>query len=883
MLKKPIVSKIRVNNPNLYNSRVKNRNHLVYIGTRDGVDISEPFFEEELPSEEASNELYLKYIHERPNSHGLFGNVDVSDIVKLGNHLANETANGKCIYRGILSFSEEDALELGYDQKKKWMELMPRIMPYIAEEFNIPVSHLQYCAAIHKEQRHPHCHYMFWDDRNGKIQSPYIHTSKQNRIREKISGIVNEESIRQDILNKTLQRDLILDLNREILENEFNSIIANQDKISGRIRAKDIDMIAYKILKLTEVLPEHGRIVYQYMPKEVKQKINLLVDDVLKIPAIKKEYDKYIGYVNNLSKGYSASEKHTDYTEDKNIEDIRKRIANQILKTCDKARSISDIIDKVTDEVDLTGSEEPNVEDEFVFPDYDISENDDNIKNTDFKMEWNQEYKSAIKNLYDPNIENMEHILNILEQQASNGNVLAIYELGKIYDRGIKIEKNPDIAKKYYTDAFKGLQYLKNIPSETPGKTEWKKSYCNYRLGKMYESGIGTEQDQKKAIECYKMSSNKYAQYSLASMYLRHMGVEITEDNEERYYCSALELLKKSADQKNYYAAYSLSNNSEKRNRLNLSDEDIQKYYKDAFTGFKQMLDEAENDSLLYRLGTMYYNGKGVEKDTEKAFDCFSRSAKMNNPNALYAMGKYYSDKTMHYYDPEQAEIYFKGAIHEGNDYASTALAYLYMDETSSIYDLDKGVKILQKISDENISAKYTLGKIYVTKDLPYFNVTKGIELLQECISEGNANAMYQLGKLYTDRTSELYDIRKGVHYLELAAQKENSYAMIKLGNIYLWGKHEPDIKRNEELGLKYLNDAMEHGNDCAKDMINFYENYKTNMMPALSYSMLQSINKFFYHSSENTYQHENLKQYARRSKEYLRDQAEKNKNGAEL
>lgn len=763
MLKKPIVSKIRVNNPNLYNSRVKNRNHLVYIGTRDGVDISEPFFEEEIPSEEASNELYLKYIHERPNSHGLFGNVDVSDIVKLGNHLANETANGKCIYRGILSVSEEDALELGYDQKKKWMELIPRIMPYIAEEFNIPASHLQYCAAIHKEQRHPHCHYMFWDDRNGKIQSPYIHTSKQNRIREKISGIINEESIRQDILNKTLQRDLILDLNREMLENEFNSIIANQDKISGRIRAKDIDTIAYKILKLTEVLPEHGRIVYQYMPKEVKQKIDLLVDDVLKIPAIKKEYDKYIEYVNNLSKGYSASEKHTDYTEDKNIADIRKRIANQILKTCDKARSISDIIDKVTDEVNLTGSEELNVEDEFVFPDYDISENDDNIKNTDFEMEWNKEYKAAIKKLYDPNIENIEHILNTLEKQAFNGNVLAMHELGKIYDKGIKVEKNPDIAAKYYADAFKGFQYLKNIPSETPKKTEWKKSYCNYRLG------------------------------------------------------------------------------------------------------------------------TMYYDGKGVEKDTEKAFDCFSRSAKMNNPNALYAMGKYYSDKTMHYYDPEQAEIYFKAAIHEGNDYAYTALAYLYMDETSSIYDLDKGVKILQKISDENISAKYTLGKIYITKDLPYFNVTKGIDLLQECISEGNANAIYQLGKLYTDRTGELYDIRKGIHYLELAAQKENSYAMIKLGNIYLWGKHEPDINRNEELGLKYLNDAMEHGNDCAKDMINFYENYKTNMMPSLSYSMLQSINKFFYYSRANTYQHENLKQYARRSKEYLREQAEKNKNGAEI
>lgn len=37
---KPLVSKIRVHNPNKTKSRVCNRNYAIYIGTREGVDLT---------------------------------------------------------------------------------------------------------------------------------------------------------------------------------------------------------------------------------------------------------------------------------------------------------------------------------------------------------------------------------------------------------------------------------------------------------------------------------------------------------------------------------------------------------------------------------------------------------------------------------------------------------------------------------------------------------------------------------------------------------------------------------------------------------------------------------------------------------------------------
>lgn len=817
MPKSPVISKIRVNNPNKKSSKIHNRNHLIYIGTREGVDLTESLGLDE----EASNELYLKYIHERPRSNGLFGNVDTSDIVKLANHVADETAKGKCIYRGIISLDEEDAVRLGYNEKSNWEDLINRVMPDIAKEFGIPFSRLNFCAAVHMEQSHPHCHYMLWDKKD-KVTRPYIHKSKQNKIREMISGVINEEEIQQQILNKTLQRDLILDLNKEILKEELDNIVNYQNKIAGRIKSDDLNDIAKKILSLSENLPETGRILYKFLPPETKKRVDNMVEDILKIPTINKEYKHYISNINGISKAYSASDSHKNYTADKNIKDIKKRLANQILKTCSQVRDIPYSIDF---------DAEPKKESIYLSIDEEID--------IDYKADWSNNYKQAIKNLYEPTNKNIDGVLKVLHNEAKSGNVLAMNELGKIFSKGIKVEKDIELSNKYYEAAFKGFSYLAQT-------SEDRKEYYNYRLGKMYESGTGTSRDYKKAISCYKTASeNKYAQYSLASLYLRHKGIEVNSDNELEYYTEALKLLKSSAESVNYYASYMLSKNSENRNVLNFSKEYIDKQYVIAANGFKNSINDAENDFLLYRLGTMYYEGKGVEKNDEIAFDYFKRSANMNNANALYAMGKFYADKTMDIYNPSEAERYFQSAIKEGNDFA-----------------------------------KYTLASLYLDKDSQIFDIKKGVTLLKESADQGNDSAQYQLGNIYIYKESGCFDVKTGLNYLNMAADNGNSYAMAKLGSIYLWGKQEPEIPKEPELGLKYLYKAVEMGNPYAKDMINFYDNYKNSMMQSISYSMLQSVYKIVSQTGQRPQSEESLKKYARQSKEYKKVQAKIHKHG---
>lgn len=131
----PLMSKIRCPHPNRKSTRVRNRNYLMYIATREGVDLTDTSLDKNLAeqalsienlddenmSTEAANNIYVKYIAERPRSHGLFGssNVDVTDVKKLSNEMAELSKKGVNIYRGIVSLSGQDAIELGYDKKRE--------------------------------------------------------------------------------------------------------------------------------------------------------------------------------------------------------------------------------------------------------------------------------------------------------------------------------------------------------------------------------------------------------------------------------------------------------------------------------------------------------------------------------------------------------------------------------------------------------------------------------------------------------------------------------------------------------------------------------------------------------------------------------------------
>lgn len=84
-----LISKIRCGNPNKKSTAIHNKNNFLYIGTREGTDLT-PLEEEnteKFEKEMAKPEDYIRYIAKRPHSHGLFGNIPLDDIDNVSKNL----------------------------------------------------------------------------------------------------------------------------------------------------------------------------------------------------------------------------------------------------------------------------------------------------------------------------------------------------------------------------------------------------------------------------------------------------------------------------------------------------------------------------------------------------------------------------------------------------------------------------------------------------------------------------------------------------------------------------------------------------------------------------------------------------------------------------
>ena len=970
------MSKIRCYNPNKSHAALKNLNYIVYIGTRPGVDLTDvkldeltAITEEDItPDEPSANSQYIYYIAKRQNSQGLFGNFEFNNITEVAHEVRDVTDAGVNVYRGIVSLSEEDAVALGYNQKDAWVKYMHSVMNDVGNSLGIPLTALKWCAAVHMEQGHPHCHYTFWRT-DGKVMSSYIHVSKQNEIREFLSGQMFKAEREMFLPEKNQYRDATIGAARSFM----NSLDIDFNHIPERITQQQLQHMSSDLIELVNSLPGRGSLKYKLLPPKCKILVDKVVEDVIQIPAVNKEYTAYMKAVSDISKTYSGSTNHQATNQTVADEDIRKRLANSILKSAITLSLIQkknlsgelssplhndnlqvnsvhlydedspqvnsvhlyDEDSSQVNSVHLYDEDNPQVnsvhlydedssqvnsvhlsdeeffrmsssylsnedipqmnsvhlsDEEFLrmSSNYLSDEDDsqvnsvhlydedtpqvnsvhlingkicDNVKQP--KLEWTAAFKRTRNSLYsldkeDPNYTTQFNtILDALISYHNQGYLPATYLLARLYNSKSYPIYDKEISDKLYTLSYNNFKNIFNHPelyisgdekkhAPTP---EQQKRFLSYHLGKMSERGLGCEINYNDAISYYKncLDDNAYAQYALANIYLGKKTTPLTPE----LYAKSLELLK-SASSKNPYAAYEYAKHLERpifpyRSTQN----DIHIFYRTALDGF---LIEKNNDtnldgSILYKIGKLYYEGKGCERDVELAYKYFMKSAECKNKNAYYALGKTCSDKTSPHYDPVRAEQYYIKAYNEYTDsetgeshapsYLKIAMADLYANQKNDkIYDIDKAIDIYKECIETNADsmAMFKLGSLYLKGKGVEKDIELGLHYLNNAIDGGNSFAKVTLADFYADSTHSRYNITKAIQlYKDCIKNDSDSYSMSRLGSIYLFGH---GVDKDEALGLKYLNDAVANGNEHAKKTIEFYNNMKHSMAISASFSL---------------------------------------------
>ena len=762
---------------------------------------------------------------EKRGSHGLFNEKDEPIILdRVANEIANHKGN---VWSHVVSLRREDAVRLGFDNSDAWRELVKRHISDIANAQRIPICNLKWYAAFHDTTHHPHIHLIVYST---NPKQGFLTAKGIDKIRSAFANDIFHDDLQSIYQEQTLSRDEL----KTVSKTEFESIVRKIHQ-GGFVDPKLKNLVLKLNLQLQNV---RGKKVYGYLPPNVKETVNNIFLELAKDENIQQLYEKWCSLERLKCKTYTQKEKELPaLTDNKVFQPVRNMIIRTVLnmKPFDANTEIEgfepndEYIDNTPQNMSpLFDEAEPLAE----------KETDESAAAIKYYIKWADQYKKACKLIYgkDAKLNDFKKAEQLLLSESQRGNVLAVYDLGKLYSTDKLGERNEEMSIAKYTQALQGfLQIEPNSKKLKP--------YVQYRIGKMFCYGLGTEQNYQKAFEWFERSAkqkNKFAQFSLANLYYYGSGVEKDLSQAFLWY-------QRASSQGQPYAAYSIAQMYRYGEYVTKDNDTAQRYYKQALSGFLKIEnDDMANDDLFYKLGQMFKLGLGTDSDVTKANEYFRCSAEMNNKNGLFEYGKALLIGEHIPQNTDSAVKLLEKAVKLKNSNAKRFLALEYISGEHLEQDIEKGIALLTECADSgDVIASYRLGKIYLQGEIMPQNLDKAEKYL--LLAEDNEYTQYALAKLYLQE--EKYDIQKAVNYFENCAVK-NHWASYQLGRIYLFGA--AGLTKDKEKAVEWFTKSANDGNEYAQAILVDISKFENDLLANTIFSLFVSLSRCIQDSYDN-------------------------------
>ena len=522
-------------------------------------------------------ENYIGYIAMRPRveksgAHGLFSYSDepinLSKVAKeVGNH-------DGIVWTTIISLRREDAKKLGYDNLLAWKTLLRAKSQDIANAMEIPITDMKWYAAFHNESGHPHVHLVSYS--TGK--EPYMTRQGLENLKAAYAHEIFKNDLYEIYEKQTEYRDELRAESKKKIAEIIRGI--NGKKYENETLELMLKTLAEKLQK------NKGKKVYGYMPKEIKNLVNGVIDELMRDNDLQKLYELWYEQRENVLKTY----------RDKMPERLP-------LSANEEFKSVRNAV--IAEALNLSFSETPTVDEIPVEPtDKEIVKSEKKPRK-DYKTAW--QFYDWAKACADKNGENHnpEFAVKLFTEAANSGITVAKYKLSKMLLNGDGVEK----------DIPKAVEWLKQAAAE-------ENEFAEYALGRLYLQVEEVEKDTV-AAEDYLLKSasrgNKYAAYLLGKEYLSGETFGKDAVNAEKY-------LLKAAEHGNKFAEYILG-------KEYLSGENFPKDVQKAIEHLKRAAENGLNFAE-YELGKIYLFGNDIPKDTETALEYLKSAAASGNEYA---------------------------------------------------------------------------------------------------------------------------------------------------------------------------------------------------------------------------------------------------------
>ena len=489
------------------------------------------------------SDQYMKYIATRPRAerigtHGLFGDDDAVPLEKAMEELERYTGN---VWTHIISLKREDAARLGFDNAAAWRNLIRAHRNDIAAAMKIPPGDFRWYAAFHDEGEHPHIHMMAWSAKTGQA---YLSKEGIRQIKSKLTNDIFRNEMLHLYEQKSESRD---ELVRESRRAMLDLVQTMRDSMCDHPDAERLMMELAAQLGTVK-----GKKSYGYLPKRLKNLVDKIVDEMERLPAVSKCYEKWLMLQGKVDSYYhDKPQERIPLSRQKEFRQIK----NAVIQEAERLR-LGEI---GFEEKDMGQYDEPE---EYRNASYDYWALRDIIRDEHLTMEERSDAVSEMDKLAENGDMYAQYLMGKLwrdgpllipdsvnarywfEQAAEQGHLAAQYSLAKLYLSDDVEVRNIRLGLNWiYTAAVNGS------------------SCAMYRLAKECLKGEHIKKNTASALEWFTKSAeggNPYAQYMLGKLYLA--GREVLHDEDRGVYW-----LTKSAEQDNQYAQYLLAHLEENR------------------------------------------------------------------------------------------------------------------------------------------------------------------------------------------------------------------------------------------------------------------------------------------------------------------------------
>lgn len=292
-------------------------------------------------------ENYVQYIAKRPRveklgEHGLFSfqeqPINLDDITQeIKDHKG-------VVWTHIISLTREDAERLGYDNAEAWKQCCRAKSIDLADAMKINPNNLKWVAAFHNEGHHPHIHMMVYsmNPKEGYLTGEGI---------KKIQSAFGKEIFQQDIYNlykgQTEVRDELKRFSKQVVLSTLKSFNAehtdNQLDVVEKIKDLRVGLNEY-----------HGKLAYAYLPKDLKEKVNAVLDEMEKDQHMAVLYEQWKNYKSEISKTYQDKlVEQLPLSAQQEFRSIKNMILNEVASIRLKDLEMSEVISKEKEENDF--------------------------------------------------------------------------------------------------------------------------------------------------------------------------------------------------------------------------------------------------------------------------------------------------------------------------------------------------------------------------------------------------------------------------------------------------------------------------------------------------------------------------------------------------